>query len=62
MATCRECKHFVLENGKRGSCLKKPFRKGKSGRVILREGKPFKFITFCGTPACKSFFEPKEGE
>ena len=59
MAKCSDCKNFVLEHGKCGSCLKKPFRKSKSGRIILREEKPLKFITFCSTPACKSFFEPK---
>ena len=56
--TCVECKFFVQGEGRSGTCLKKPYRKHRSGQLQRRsDGTPIKFVVFWGTLACKTYFE-----
>ena len=60
---CKDCKFFVQAEGRSGSCSKRPYRKYKSGQIAKKpDGTPIKFVVFCGTQACKIYFERKDTE
>lgn len=56
--TCKDCKFFVQGEGRSGTCQKRPYRKYKSGQIAKKpDGTPIPFVVFCGTQACKIYFE-----
>lgn len=61
MSTCKDCKFFVQSEGRSGTCLKKPYRKFKCGQIYKHlDGTPVKFVVYCGTQACKKYFEARK--
>jgi hypothetical protein len=61
--TCKDCKFFVQGEGRSGTCQKKPYRTHKTRQIAKKaDGTPIKFIVFCGTNACKRWFERRDTE
>lgn len=61
--TCKDCKFFEQREGRSGTCMKKQYATHRGGRIQRKgDGTPIKFVVFCGTNACKRWFERKDTE
>ena len=53
--TCKECRFFIQEIGKRGTCEKRPYVRGKRGGIQIINGEPRILIVWQSSNACKMF-------